>query len=200
MIEMSLPRISRISFSDSGNSSRPLKRMLPDGCDAAGYGSNFRIDNALTDFPEPDSPTSATHSPRLISKETRLTAIDVPLCWWKATERSRTASKGWLMASIAGLPERLARIERVAHRLADEDQERQHDRHRKEAGEAEPWRLHIGFALRQQFAERRRARRKAESQEVERGQRHHRGRDDERQEGHGRHHRIRQKVTDHDDL
>src|SRR5215468_357546 len=101
MIEMSLPRMSRISFSDRVNNSRPLKRMLPDGCDADGYGSSLRIDSALTDFPEPDSPTSATHSPRLISNDTRLTAIDVPPCWWKATERSRTVSMGWLMASIA---------------------------------------------------------------------------------------------------
>ena len=69
MIEMSLPRMPRISCSDSSSSSRPLKRMLPEGCDAVGYGSSFRIDSALTDLPEPDSPTSATHSPRLISKE-----------------------------------------------------------------------------------------------------------------------------------
>ena len=36
MIEMSLPRMSRISFSDAVSSSRPLKRMLPEGCDAVG--------------------------------------------------------------------------------------------------------------------------------------------------------------------
>src|SRR5580698_568682 len=75
--------------------------MLPDGCDAVGYGNSFRIDNALTDFPEPDSPTSATHSPRLISNEMWSTATETPLGWWNATERSRTSSKGWLMASIA---------------------------------------------------------------------------------------------------
>ena len=67
MIEISLPRMPRMSFSDSPNNSLPLKRMLPEGCDAVGYGSSFRIDSALTDLPEPDSPTSATHSPRLIS-------------------------------------------------------------------------------------------------------------------------------------
>ncbi len=36
MIVMSLPRTCRISFSESGNRSRSLKRMEPDGCDAAG--------------------------------------------------------------------------------------------------------------------------------------------------------------------
>src|SRR5580704_2469011 len=174
--------------------------MLPVGCDAVGYGSSLRIDSALTDFPEPDSPTSATHSAGLISNEMRSTATEVPLCWWKATERSRTESSGWLMASMRFLPERLARIEGVAYGLADEDQEREHDGDREEAGETEPRRLHVCLRLGQQFAERRRARRQAEAQEIERGQRHHRGRDDERQERHGRHHRVRQKVTDHDDL
>ena len=32
---------------------------------------------AETDFPEPDLPTSATTSPRLMSKETPSTAVDV---------------------------------------------------------------------------------------------------------------------------
>src|SRR5207244_11993236 len=100
-----------------------------------------------------------------------------------ATERSRTSSRGWLMASMRGpLPERLARIEGVARGLADEDQKRQHDRDREEAGEAEPRRLHIGLALRQQLAERRRTRRQTEAEELQRRQRHHRGRHDERQE------------------
>src|SRR6185437_6243302 len=199
MIEMSLPRMRRISFSGMSISSRPLKWMLPEGCDALGYGSNFRIDSALTDFPEPDSPTRATHSPRLISNEIRSTATDTPLGWWNATERSRTSSSGWLMASMArSLPERLAWIERVAHGFADEDQERQHDGDSEEAGESQPRRLHIGFTLRQQFAQRGRARRQSKTEEVERGQRHHRRRDDERQERHGRHHGVRQQMPEHD--
>ena len=56
-------------------------------------------------------------------------------------------------------------------RLADEDQQRQHDGEHDEAGEAEPGRLEVGLALRQQLAERRRAGRQAEAEEVERGQR-----------------------------
>src|SRR6202000_2016909 len=120
--------------------------MLPDGCDAVGYGNSFKTDSALTDLPEPDSPTSATHSPRLMSKETRSTASALPLCWWNATERSLTASNGWVVVSIGSLPERLARIEGVAHGLADEDQQREHDGDREKAGEAEPRRRHIGLA------------------------------------------------------
>jgi len=74
--------------------------MLPEGWEAAGYGNSFRTDSAVTDFPEPDSPTSATHSPRLISNEMRSTASVLPACWWNATERSRMSSSGWLAASM----------------------------------------------------------------------------------------------------
>src|SRR4051812_34491796 len=174
MIEMSLPRMLRISRSDRSSSSRPLKWMLPEGCEAAGYGSSFSTDSALTDFPEPDSPTSATHWPRRISNEIRSTASAVPPPWRNATDRSRTSSSGWLMASMRALPECLARIERVADAFADEDQQRQHDRDREEASEAQPRRLDVGLALRQQLAERRRSGRQAETEEIQRGQRHHR--------------------------
>src|ERR1700682_3573263 len=122
MIEMSLPRISRLSRSDEVRRSRPLNRMPPEGCDAVGYGSSRRTDRALTGFPEPDSPNSATHSPPLIEKEMRSTATDAP----NATERSRTSSSGWLMASMM-LPERLARIEGVARGFGDAKPERQHE-------------------------------------------------------------------------
>ena len=44
----------------------------------------------------------------------------------------------------------------------------------KKPVEPEPRRLHVGLALRQEFAERRRAGRQTEAEKVERGQRHHR--------------------------
>src|SRR4029450_3896998 len=50
----------------------------------------------------------------------------------------------------------LAGIERVAHRLADEDEEREHDGQDEEAGEAEPGRLEVGLALREDLGERER--------------------------------------------
>src|SRR3954464_7897658 len=135
MIEISLPRISRISRSDRLSNSRPLNPIAPVGREAVGYGKSFRIDTALTDLPDPDSPTSATHSPRLISNEMRSTASEDPLGWWNATDRSRTSSSGWVTASIiASSPERLARIECVADGFTDEDQQRQHDGNRKKAG------------------------------------------------------------------
>ena len=62
----------------------------------------------------------------------------------------------------------------MAHRFADEDQQREHDREREEAGQAEPRCLNVGLGLRQQLAQRRRARRQAEAEEIQRRQRHHR--------------------------
>src|SRR5262252_9608256 len=52
------------------------------------------IDSAVTDFPEPDSPTSASVSPLRISKETRSTANASRSPRPKATERSRTERRG----------------------------------------------------------------------------------------------------------
>src|SRR4051794_38876722 len=86
-------------------------------------------------------------------------------------DRGRRAEVG----SSRPLPKRLSWIERVAYRLADEDQQREHEGDRDEAAEAEPWRLDVGLALREQLAERGRARRQTEAEKVERGQRHHRG-------------------------
>src|SRR5262249_14813151 len=154
-------------------------------------------DSAVTDLPEPDSPTSATVCPFPISNETRSTASVSRSRWRNATERSRTERRGVDASLIVSL-ENLAWIEGVAHRFADEDQERQHDRDREEAAEAEPWSLDVGLAFAQHLAERRRTGRQAEPQEVERGQGHHGGRQDERQERHGCHHGVRQQVPKHD--
>ena len=52
------------------------------------------IESAVTDLPEPDSPTSARVSPRLMSNETRSTARISRSPWRKATERSRTERRG----------------------------------------------------------------------------------------------------------
>ena len=61
----------------------------------------------------------------------------------------------------------LARVERVAHRLADEDQQAEHDGDDEEGGQPEPRRLEIVLALSQQLAERRRSRRQPEAEKVE---------------------------------
>ncbi|CAB4925711.1 unannotated protein [freshwater metagenome] len=58
-----LPRSLATSVSDEANISMPLKTILPDENLVICVGSNFEIANAVTDLPEPDSPTSPTISP-----------------------------------------------------------------------------------------------------------------------------------------
>src|SRR5690349_24745040 len=101
------------------------------------------IDSAVADLPEPDSPTIASVSPFLMLNEMRSTASVSRSPWRKAMDRSLTERSGSADMSMR-LPERLSGVEGVAHRLADEDQERQHDRNREEAGETEPRRLDVG--------------------------------------------------------
>src|SRR5688572_2751302 len=160
--------------------------MAPVGWLAAGYGRSFITESAVTDLPEPDSPTSAVVSPILTSNEMRSTATVSRPVWWNTTERSRTVRR--LSIGAVTSQECLARVEGVAHRLADEDQQREHDGHRQERGDAKPRRVDVVLALLEQFAERGRARGQAEAEIVERSQGHHRARQDERQERHGRNH------------
>src|SRR3546814_1711337 len=70
---------------------------------------------------------------------------------------------------LGGAVEQLARIEGIAHGLTDEDEEAQHHGNGEEAGEAEPGRGDVLLALLQQLAERCRAGRQAEAEEVEGG-------------------------------
>src|SRR4051812_43726065 len=132
MMVMSLPRTWRMSRSGMARRSRPLNRIEPDGWRAAGYGRSFITESAVADLPEPDSPTSATVSPLRMSKEMRATASTSRLPCRKATERFLTSSRFSATASIIS-PERLARIERVAHRLANENQQREHEGDDEEA-------------------------------------------------------------------
>src|SRR5208283_5212620 len=67
--------------------------------------------------------------------------------------------------------EGLSRVEGVTNRLADEDEERQEQRDHGESRNADPGRRQIGFALQQELAERGGARRHAEPEKVEGGQR-----------------------------
>src|SRR3546814_8203625 len=86
---------------------------------------------------------------------------------------------------LGGAGEQLARIEGIAHGLTDEDEEAQHHGNGEEAGEAEPGRGDVLLALLQQLAERCRAGRQAEAEEVEGGQRGDGAREGEGQESDG---------------
>src|SRR5262245_5322465 len=75
---ISRPRILRISSSETASRSRPLKRIWPPTIRPAGCATRRITDSALTDLPQPDSPTSATVSPALTSQETPSTARTTP--------------------------------------------------------------------------------------------------------------------------
>ena len=61
IIAMAEPRKPRISRSLFASRSSPLKRIAPL---TSASPNNRKIDSAVTLLPEPDSPTSATRSPR----------------------------------------------------------------------------------------------------------------------------------------
>src|SRR3984893_12703526 len=71
--------------------------------------------------------------------------------------------------ALGGSTDVLARIESVAHRLADEDEQAEYEGEGDEGGDAEPRRLQVRLALREELAERGRAGWQAEAEEVERG-------------------------------
>ena len=48
---------------------------------------------AMTDLPDPDSPTRATLDPWPMRKDTPLTARTTPSSTWNSTSRSRTARR-----------------------------------------------------------------------------------------------------------
>ena len=199
MIEMSLPRISRISRSDAVQQLAALEVDLAGGMRRGGIGQQLQ-DRQRADRLAGTELADQRHAFAALDRERD--AVDRSRDAARLVKRHREIAhieQGLVDGVHHALPERLARIEGVAHGFADEDQKRQHDRDREEAGKTEPRRLHVGLALRQQFAERRRAGRQAEAEEVQRRQRHHRRRHDERQERHGRHHRVRQQMPEHDD-
>ncbi len=86
--EICLPRISRISAGEAASRSLPSNRMPPDATRAL-IGSSRITEKAVTDLPQPDSPTSASVSPGSIAKLASRTAT------WpgKAIDRLSTASR-----------------------------------------------------------------------------------------------------------
>ena len=78
IIEMSFPRIFRMARSDFVARSSPSKRIWPPAMRPGGVGIRRITDRLVTDFPEPDSPTTARVSPRSRWKLTPSTALTVP--------------------------------------------------------------------------------------------------------------------------
>ncbi len=182
------PRSRRSSPSPAPMTLCPSTTTRP--AQAAPGGSSCSSDSAVSDLPEPLSPTSASVSPR---SSVKLTLSD---------HGAAAEGDGQVLdRNQAHLGEpiqrRLARIERVAHRLADEHQQRQQPAQHDERGDAQPRRLQVVLALRHQFTQRRRSRRQAEAEEIQAGQDGHRAGQGERQEGQRRHHGVGQDMPPH---
>src|ERR1700730_10526856 len=169
------PLISRSRASRQARRSSPLKSTWPRT--SAARLSRRTIERAVTDLPEPDSPTRPRVRPRSSVNDTPSTArVSVSPCR-KSTLRSRTSRRGASATKTilqgetrvptrrthgtTHLEKRLPGVEGVAHGFADENQQRKHDRDDQKAGEAEPRRGQVRLSLQQEFAERRRPRRQA---------------------------------------
>ena len=63
IMAMSLPRMARTRSLSAFSRSSPSKRMLPLRIRAGGEGTSPRIDLAVTDLPQPVSPTMPRDSP-----------------------------------------------------------------------------------------------------------------------------------------
>ena len=165
---MSLPRTSRSSRSSASSRSLALEQDLRRWMDA-------RPDRAAAAGSTARSPTcpSRIRRPAPASRRGRC-------------RRRRRRTARYVVAALAEGDARgrvTCEQERLAHRNVFRGSKasrtaspmktsrRQHDGDDEEAGEAEPGRLQVRLALRQQLAERGRAGRQAEAEEVERGQR-----------------------------
>src|SRR5690606_7172540 len=132
---------------------------------------------AVTDLPEPLSPTRARVWPGRMSKLTPRTACISSCSLRKATLRLSIRING----SVMSFP----RVEGIAQGFADEYQQRQHHRQHDEGGDAQPGRLQVGLALGNQRAQRRRTGRQTEAQKMQRGDGDHPAGEYEGEEGQG---------------
>ena len=90
---MRRPRIACISRAFRPVSSRPSKRTEPETTRPGG-STRPRIENPVTDLPDPDSPTSPSTSPGWSVKDTPSTAFTTPARVMKCVLRSSTSRSG----------------------------------------------------------------------------------------------------------
>src|SRR5207237_6417816 len=114
---------------------------LPGRTVAFSLGSSPRIDSDVTDFPLPDSPTSASVALRGMSKEMPFTASKwVCLSSRKLTRRLRTESSGSMSLQL--------RVERVAQRIGEQAEGRHQHRQERARRSELPTRAHHELGLR----------------------------------------------------
>jgi hypothetical protein len=99
IIEISLPRIVRISASLSASRSRSPKRIEPPTMRPGGQAISRRIDIAVTLLPQPDSPTTARVSPASTWIDTPSTARVMP------SRVKNQVFRSWISSSAPGFGE-----------------------------------------------------------------------------------------------
>src|SRR6266542_5027384 len=145
IIEMASPRTLRISASGSSSRSRPSKITRPPTVRPGGDAIRRRIDSDVTLLPQPDSPTTASVSPRPTENDTPSTARTTPSRVKKYVFMPSTSSSGAAgvgpnsfgrigpsrIALMTSHAPRETRVERIAHAVAEqihrEHRERQAD-------------------------------------------------------------------------
>ena len=93
IIAISWPRTSSSSRSLSFVRSRPSKTTSPETIFAGGFGMRPMIESAVTDLPQPDSPTIPSVLPLSTSNEMPSTALTTPSRVKKCVRRSRTSRR-----------------------------------------------------------------------------------------------------------
>src|SRR5256884_7018804 len=163
IIAISRPRISRISYSLSLVRSWPLNITLPLTI-LPGRCKRMTL-RAVTDLPQPDSPTMPSVSPGVRSKETPSTAFTVPSLVEKTVCRSRTSRSGCvtalgLQSRVEGVADGVAEDVRGEHGYEDRDAWKRNQESRPEK---------VALRVRQHVAPARCRWLDAEAQEVQRG-------------------------------
>src|SRR5882724_4485584 len=176
IIDMRVQRSSRNRVSSAASTFSPSSRISPE-LGFSAFASKPMTVKAITDLPEPDSPTRQTISPGLTVKLTFSTAFWRSAPLGRVTERLRTSRTGFF-ASLMSKPTTptcfasylLAHlgIERVAQSIAH-DVDRQHGERKEDARVEDVVREHAeqGAALGHDVAPARDLRRNADAEEGE---------------------------------
>ena len=93
------------SMADSGNAARslPSSRIRPPASRPCGRGTNPITDSAVTDLPQPDSPTNASVSRGVMLKEMSSTAACQAPSMRNSVRIRSTDSAAWAMAAASAV-------------------------------------------------------------------------------------------------
>src|SRR5882757_1811309 len=207
IIDMRVQRSSRSRASSAARMFSPSSRISPElGFNA--FASKPMTVKAITDLPEPDSPTRQTISPGLTVKLTFSTAFWRSAPLGRVTERLRTSRTGFTaLMTEPTTPTCFASyllahlgIERVAQSIAH-DVDRQHGERKEDARVEDIVREHAeqGAALGHDVAPARDLRRDADAEEGQRGLDQDGGGGQEGALHDQRRYRVGQDVAEHQD-